>query len=121
MTPWRPPWSTMNELFGAGIATSLVLFAVSCRVLSFRRHRHDLPAVRRHDHLLGGHFHLQRPHLLADALGLCSRVKAEPPSGHHAIAGTTIGCVYGLLVSGGGPLWCFGAGGGPAARLPAGA
>ncbi len=110
MTAVEAAKSTMNELFGAVIATSLVLFAVFLPVLFFPGATGTIykqfaatiifsVAISTFNALTFS------PMLSALLLG---REGPSPGRRTYAIAGASIGFVYGLLVSGGGALLALG-------------
>ncbi|MCT0219255.1 efflux RND transporter permease subunit [Synechococcus sp. CS-1329] len=98
--------STMNELFGAVIATSLVLFAVFLPVLFFPGATGTIYQQFAATIIFSvaiSTFNALTFSPMLSAL-LLAREGASPSRRAYAIAGTSIGFVYGLLVSGGGAL-----------------
>ncbi len=102
--------STMNELFGAVIATSLVLFAVFLPVLFFPGATGTIYKQFAATIIFSvaiSTFNALTFSPMLSALLLAR--EGEPPSRRtYAIAGTAIGYVYGTLVSGGGALVVLG-------------
>ena len=102
--------STMNELFGAVIATSLVLFAVFLPVLFFPGATGTIYKQFAATIIFSvaiSTFNALTFSPMLSALLLAR--EGEPPSRRtYAIAGTAIGFVYGMLVSGGGALVVLG-------------
>ncbi|MBC1261849.1 RND transporter [Synechococcus sp. BSF8S] len=111
MTAVQAAMSTMNELFGAVIATSLVLFAVFLPVLFFPGATGTIYKQFAATIIFSvaiSTFNALTFSPMLSAL-LLARDGTPPGRRTYAIAGTSIGFVYGLLVSGEGALQVLGA------------
>lgn len=95
--------ATMNELFGAVIATSLVLFAVFLPVLFFPGATGTIYKQFAATILFAVTISTFNALTFSPMLSALLLARESPPPGRrtYAIAGAVIGAIYGLLVSGG--------------------
>ncbi|MCP9823915.1 efflux RND transporter permease subunit [Synechococcus sp. EJ6-Ellesmere] len=110
MTALQAAKSTMNELFGAVIATSLVLFAVFLPVLFFPGATGTIYKQFAATIIFSVAISTFNALTFSPMLSALLLAREGDPPGRrtYAIAGTSIGFIYGVLVSGGGILVVLG-------------